>query len=56
MKCIYCDKKIKYDEPHRPLGLDGDFIHTECIPKWEKQCERINNMTDSEFKDWLVGV
>lgn len=55
MKCIYCQREIEYEEDHQIHGVDGDFIHTACVPKWESQCKRINEMTDEEFKSWMLG-
>ena len=56
MKCCICNKEIyPYLEEYQPLGYDGDMIHKECMPKWEKFIQKIDNMTDQEFSVWLTS-
>ena len=56
MKCAYCGREIhEYKEKYELLSCDGDFIHVACKPDWYKQCDKINNMTNDEFKGWLNG-
>lgn len=56
MKCCMCNKEI-YPclEEYQPLGYDGDMIHKECMPKWDKLIQKIDNMTDQEFSVWLTS-
>ncbi|MBO8161085.1 MAG: hypothetical protein H0Z24_05565 [Thermosipho sp. (in: Bacteria)] len=54
MKCVYCGKEIKqFSEDYELFGCDGDFIHTKCRPKIEKEMDRVLKMTDKEFYEWI---
>lgn len=53
MKCIHCGKKIQYNEGRELLGLDGDFIHTKCLPDFNDIMDRINSMDDPSFESWI---
>ena len=54
MNCIVCEKVITDDDEKELIGCDGDFIHKRCKKDWDKQCERINNMTDEEFEKMVA--
>jgi len=53
--CCFCHKPITdiYDSDY--FGLDGDLIHIHCQEAMNKQIEQINNMSNDEFKQWLMG-
>lgn len=55
MICIACGNVITDDDEKELLGCDGDFIHKRCRKDWDKQCERINNMTNEEFEKWFLS-
>ena len=57
MKCVYCEKEIDpVKEDYEPFGIDGDFIHKECKPNIEKAMDKIANMSDKEFAEWIRGM
>lgn len=59
MKCAVCGKEInefEYDSYEWLGGVGGDPIHKSCKPTWNKFCERVDNMSDNEFKLWLTGA
>ena len=55
-KCIYCDKKIdtEWDSNFEWYGIDCDVIHQCCKGKQNKQIDRVNRMSDKEFKNYIV--
>lgn len=56
VKCHICKKrKIIYEM--ELLGVDGDFICKDgnCKEKYERLINRINNMSDKEFKIWMMN-
>ena len=55
MKCIVCGNRIEDGEDRMLVGMDGDFMHKRCQAKWERFKDRINNMSDAEFHDYLLG-
>ena len=55
MKCIICGNEIEDGEDRMLFGVDGDFMHKRCQSKWEKFMDRINNMSDAEFDNYLLG-
>jgi hypothetical protein len=63
-KCLNCGRDlrffIEFGNPNlTPFGCDGDGYlcsekcKQEYLVKVEKQLQRICDMTDSEFSDWL---
>lgn len=54
MNCIVCGNRIEEGEDMMLLGMDGDFIHKRCQPMWEKFKGRINNMSDVEFRKYIL--
>lgn len=55
MKCFHCNKKIK-DNNYVVTPPDGDFFHTECLPKHKKERDHFFNETihdDKKFANWL---
>lgn len=54
MNCSVCGNKIEEGEDMLLLGMDGDFMHKRCQPMWEKIKDRINNMSDVEFYNYLL--
>lgn len=57
MRCFVCDEVIDIDiDDVTPFGYDGDFIHTKCKKNVNKAKDRLNNMSDKEFADYLQGV
>ena len=54
-KCFVCGKEVKYDEDSELFGCDGDRIHKRCKPNLNKAYDRINNMSDMEFSDYIRG-
>lgn len=55
-KCVYCNKEIntEWDNNFKWYGIDGDVIHKDCNEKQNKRICKINNMSDNEFKDYIV--
>lgn len=53
--CFVCGKQVTEDDEFEWFGLDGDKIHKRCKPNVDKACDFINNMTDEEFKKYLLG-
>lgn len=53
--CFVCEKEVKHDEEFEWIGVDGDKIHKQCKPFYDSKCDRINNMSDKEFNDYLLG-
>ena len=56
MECIVCGNRIGEGEDMMLLGADGDFMHKKCQPMWERFKDRINNMSDAEFNEYLLGL
>lgn len=56
-KCVHCQEKIdpEWDNPSEfeSIGYDGDFIHKRCKEPYQKKMERVINMSDAEFMNWL---
>ena len=56
MKCIQCGEEInEIKDKYKLLTIDGDFIHIACEKDWNKDIDRINNMTDKEFESYMTG-
>lgn len=53
MNCAVCGNKIEEGEDAVLLGVDGDFMHKRCQSMWEEYKDRINNMSDAEFYNYL---
>ena len=53
--CCICGKEVKDTDEFVWFGLDGDKIHKKCEVNKDKFYDKINNMTDEEFKDYLLG-
>ena len=54
-KCIICNREIKDTDAYEMHGYDGDKIHKVCKSKWEAIYNAIDNMTDDEFTNYLIG-
>lgn len=54
-KCLVCDKPVKDNEEFVWHGLDGDKIHKRCEKDLQKFYDRIDKMSDEEFKKYLLG-
>ena len=54
-KCFVCEKEVKDNEDFEWFGLDGSKIHTKCKKNVEKKMHIIDNMSDQEFNDYLIG-
>lgn len=54
-RCIVCGKEVKDDEDFDWFGLDGDKIHTNCKKDLDKTYDSFNNMTNEEFRKYLLG-
>lgn len=56
MICSHCNKEINtYSESYELFGMDGDFIHTGCREGITKQMDKIANMSDDEFYNYVIG-
>lgn len=53
--CFVCEDLITEDDEFNWFGLDGGKIHKRCEKDLQKAYDRINNMTDEEFKQYLLG-
>lgn len=53
--CCICGKEVKDTDEFVWFGVDGDKIHKKCEVNKDKFYDKINNMTDKEFKDYLLG-
>lgn len=53
--CPVCGNEVKQNEEFEWHGLDGDKIHKKCKAKLEDHYNKINNMSDEEFKTWIMG-
>ena len=53
--CFVCGRQVTEDDDYEWFGCDGDRIHKKCKPNLEKAYDRINNMSDSEFRKYLLG-
>ena len=56
MKCIVCGNRIEEGEDAILFGVDGDFMHKKCQPMWERYIDKIDNMSDAEFRKYLLGA
>ena len=54
-KCIICNGEIKDTDEYELHGYDGDKIHKNCKPKCNEIYNAIDNMTDDEFTNYLIG-
>ena len=55
-KCIICGCEIIPTNMDSEIyGCDGDQIHIKCKDKLSDHYDKINNMTDMEFKNWMMG-
>lgn len=56
MKCTFCHKQINIvREKYELFGMDGDFIHKDCKPKIKEEMDKVANMSDSEFYNWMTN-
>jgi hypothetical protein len=56
MKCTFCRKEIdECNEEYEVFTVDGDFIHTNCIPAASKEMAKICSMSDEEFITWMMS-
>ena len=55
MKCIVCGERIEEGEDLLIVDTDGDFMHKRCKPMWKRFKDRINKMTDAEFRRYFLG-
>ncbi len=53
--CFVCGKLVTEDDEFIWHGLDGDKIHKKCEKNLQEACDWINNMTDKEFGNYLLG-
>lgn len=53
--CFVCNEKVNDIDDFIWVGYDGDRIHKKCEPHLQKTYDKINNMSDEEFKDYLLG-
>ena len=53
--CFVCGKPINDNEETIWFGLDGDKIHKRCESNLDAAYSKIDNMSDSEFSDYLLG-
>lgn len=53
--CFVCGKIVTEDDEFIWHGLDGDKIHQRCKKNLQKACDWINNMTDEDFKKYILG-
>lgn len=53
--CFVCGKLVTEDDEFIWHGLDGDKIHKRCEKNLQKACDWINNMTDKDFKKYILG-
>ena len=54
-KRIICNREIKDTDDYELHGYDGDKIHKHCKSKCEEIYNAIDNMTDDEFTNYLIG-
>lgn len=53
-KCMICRKEVK-DSDKFEWSIDGDKTHSECEKNRDAHYSRINNMSDKEFHDYMMG-
>lgn len=53
--CFVCGELIMEDDDYVWFGCDGDKIHKRCKKNIQKACNWINNITDEEFRKYLLG-
>ena len=53
--CIVCGRKIHNNEESELYGCDGDRIHKSCISDLQKVYDKINNMSDTDFHNFITG-
>lgn len=53
--CFVCGKPVFEDDDFIWHGVDGDKIHRACEKKHQQACDWINNMSDAEFKQYIIG-
>lgn len=54
-RCFVCEKEVKDNEEFEWFGLDGEKIHKKCEPNIGKKMLAIDNMSDTQFSDYLTG-
>lgn len=54
--CFVCGNTVAEDDEFEWYGLDGDKIHKKCKSNLQKAKDWINNMSDEEFKKYILGV
>lgn len=54
--CSHCGKEIGLTEPSEVHTMDGDFIHIACKKAYAEKMDRICNMSDKEFTDYIGGM
>lgn len=53
--CFVCGKEVTKNDEFEWFGCDGDKIHKSCECNLEKAYDRVNNMSDKEFVNYLLG-
>lgn len=53
--CFVCGKPITEDDEFVWHGLDGDKIHKRCEKNLQNAYDSIDNMTNEEFRKYLLG-
>ncbi len=54
MKCSYCKKEIFRNGIL--ISCDGDFVcNEECKKGFYTEMDKVCNMSDSEFENWMVS-
>ena len=53
--CFVCGKLVTDTDEFIWHGLDGDKIHKKCDANRQKAYDKINNMSNDEFKRYLLG-
>ena len=53
--CFICGKPVEDKDEFIWHGLDGDKIHANCCENKQRAYDKINNMSDNEFKRYLLG-
>jgi hypothetical protein len=54
-KCFVCGKQVTEKDEFIWFGLDGEKIHKNCEKNVQKAFDKINNMTDDEFSEYLLS-
>ena len=54
-KCFVCNEEVEKNDEYEWFGHDGDKIHKKCKPNLDKAYDFINNMSNKQFKKFLLG-